>query len=138
MKRSPFRASVHAALNIRTHHCPTQGSYVGFRSSAAANRFVQPRRKAPHKLVFFNHNCGVWEQWEVLTEDAWRLPWAQLPILLRSRRLPQVRPRAAGVGATPGPSRTATQQQQQQRPRASSPGRQAIKTRLTSLHTCRA
>ncbi|MEW5307765.1 MAG: hypothetical protein WDW36_010141 [Sanguina aurantia] len=42
-----------------------QGGFIGLRSAAAGGRFLQPRRKAPHRLVFFNTNCGVWEQWEV-------------------------------------------------------------------------
>lgn len=45
---------------------PTQGPFIGLRSSASGNRFLQPRRKAPHRLVFFNPNCGAWEQWDVL------------------------------------------------------------------------
>ncbi|GFR41539.1 hypothetical protein Agub_g2252 [Astrephomene gubernaculifera] len=89
-----------------------QGSYVGFRSGAAGNRFVQPRRKAPHRLVFFNQNCGVWEQWDVLG-DNWRsAPWSSLPMVFRNRRLPQVQlavdvvrvgfyVTAGGMGGTP-------------------------------------
>ncbi len=42
-----------------------QGPYVGFRSALAHWRFVQPRRRAPHALVFFNDKLGVWEQFEV-------------------------------------------------------------------------
>ena len=30
-----------------------QGQYVGLRSQVAGGRFLQPRRKAPHPLVFF-------------------------------------------------------------------------------------
>ncbi|KAG2432703.1 hypothetical protein HYH02_006686 [Chlamydomonas schloesseri] len=80
-----------------------QGPFLGFRSSAAGNRFMQPRRKAPHRLVFFNFNCGVWEQWEVLASGAgegtaapgcevdWRTAaWSQAPLVFRSRRMPQV------------------------------------------------
>lgn len=45
--------------------CCLQGEYVGLRSAAAGFRFLQPRRKAPNRLVFFNLNLGIWEQWEV-------------------------------------------------------------------------
>eukprot|EP00798_Chlamydomonas_sp_ICE-L_P027178 gene27178-2418_t len=66
-----------------------QGPFIGFRSSAAGNRFVQPRRKAPHRLVFFNSHLGVWEQWEVGTPSLAE-PWSVVPLLFTSRRLPQV------------------------------------------------
>jgi hypothetical protein len=42
-----------------------QGPYIGLRSPAAGWRFLQPRKRAPHRLVFFNVHCGIWEQWEV-------------------------------------------------------------------------
>lgn len=81
---------------VHTTYSP-QGPFLGFRCSAAGNRFMQPRRKAPHRLVFFNFNCGVWEQWEVLAAgegggDAdWRnAAWSQAPFVFRSRRMPQV------------------------------------------------
>ena len=68
-----------------------QGQYIGLRSAAASNRFLQPRRKFPHQLVFFNGKLGVWEQWEILGEEAGGgKPWRQTKLGLRSRRLPHV------------------------------------------------
>ncbi|KAG2500477.1 hypothetical protein HYH03_002042 [Edaphochlamys debaryana] len=79
-----------AFLEVLAQNSPV-GAFFGFRSGAAGNRFLQPRRKAPHRLVFFNPNCGVWEQWEPLT-DAWATgPWTRLHMEFQSRRLPQVR-----------------------------------------------
>ena len=68
-----------------------QGQYLGLRSASAGFRFLQPRRKFPHRLVFFNSKLGVWEQWEVVGEelDGGR-PWSRAPLRLRSRRLPHV------------------------------------------------
>lgn len=68
-----------------------QDAFVGFRSGAAGNRFLQPRRRAPHRLVFFNERCGVWEQWDVNGDRDWRrTPWSSITMELRSRRLQQV------------------------------------------------
>ncbi|GAX73006.1 hypothetical protein CEUSTIGMA_g458.t1 [Chlamydomonas eustigma] len=68
-----------------------QGQYIGLRSIAAGGRFLQPRRKAPHPLIFFNLKLGIWEQWEVLgEEETLGRPWSRLGLTLRSRRLPQV------------------------------------------------
>ncbi|KXZ45499.1 hypothetical protein GPECTOR_54g241 [Gonium pectorale] len=67
-----------------------QGPYLGFRSSAAGNRLVQPRRKSPHRLVFFNSNLGIWELWEVVGEEWISASWSTLPMVFRSRRLPHV------------------------------------------------
>ncbi|GIM13152.1 hypothetical protein Vretimale_16342, partial [Volvox reticuliferus] len=84
-----------------------QGPFVGFRSGAAGNRFMQPRRKAPHRLVFFNHNCGVWEQWDVIAEDWRTVPWSTLHMVLRNRHLPQVQIAVevvrVGYFTSPGP-----------------------------------
>ena len=68
-----------------------QGNCVGFRSGAAGNRFIQPQRKAPHRLVFFNQNCGVWEHWTPVGDDWRAAPWSILNIKLQSRRLQNVR-----------------------------------------------
>ncbi len=68
------------------------------RSAAAGNRFLQPRRRSPHYLVFFNSNAGIWEQWEVVApaaEEWQRSAWSSRSIVLRSRRLEQVRLRAS-------------------------------------------
>jgi len=82
-----------------------QGQYLGLRSASAGGRFLQPRRKHPHHLVFFNGNLGVWEQWEAVGEEADGVrPWSQTPLRLRSRRLPHVELRfdAARVGSYDG------------------------------------
>jgi len=67
-----------------------QDAFLGFRAPAASWRYMQPRRKAPHRLVFFNLNLGIWEQWEVASGDPWSQPWTSLHLVLRSRRLPNI------------------------------------------------
>ena len=86
-----------------------QGPYVGFRSASAGGRFLQPRRKPPHRLVFFNAKLGVWEQWEVLGEEAGGgEPWRRMPLVFRSRRMPHVELRVevlrVGFYPTSGPT----------------------------------
>ena len=86
-----------------------QGQYVGFRSASAGGRFLQPRRKPPHRLVFFNAKLGVWEQWEVLGEEAGGgEPWRRMPLVFRSRRMPHVELRVevlrVGFYPTSGPT----------------------------------
>jgi len=41
-----------------------QGGYLGLRSAAAGGRFLQARRRAPHRLCFFSPRLGVWEQFK--------------------------------------------------------------------------
>ncbi|KAF5838412.1 hypothetical protein DUNSADRAFT_2948 [Dunaliella salina] len=67
-----------------------QDAFLGFRAPAASWRYMQPRRKAPHRLVFFNLNLGIWEQWEVASGDPWSQPWTSMHLVLRSRRLPNI------------------------------------------------
>ncbi|KAK3270951.1 hypothetical protein CYMTET_20675, partial [Cymbomonas tetramitiformis] len=42
-----------------------QGDFVGFSSAVANDAFLQPRRRSPHKLVFYSTKCGIWEEWEI-------------------------------------------------------------------------
>ena len=44
-----------------------QGRWLGFRSTAAGGRLLQARKRGPSKLCLFNHNFGIFEQWE--TDD---------------------------------------------------------------------
>ncbi|CAL8463177.1 g2711 [Coccomyxa elongata] len=39
--------------------------YLGLRCLEAKGRFLQARRRAPHKLCFFSGHWGIWEQWQV-------------------------------------------------------------------------
>lgn len=40
---------------------------MGLRSTVAGGRYLQARRRAPHRLCFFSPRLGVWEQFEVPT-----------------------------------------------------------------------
>jgi hypothetical protein len=66
--------------------------FIGFRSSLASNRFIQPRKKAPHTLIFFNSHLGIWEQWEVLNEEeSFGAKWSEVQgVRLRNRRMPLI------------------------------------------------
>ena len=87
-----------------------QGKWLGFRSAAAGDRFLQSRKRSPNRLVFFSQNVGTWEQWELAgsmpaaggeagssgtgaagspTPDPDACEWASLVLKLRHRRLPQ-------------------------------------------------
>lgn len=68
-----------------------QGKWVGFRSAAAGDRFLQARKRSPNRLVFFSQNVGTWEQWEVAAgaPDPDACDWSALSLALRHRRLPQ-------------------------------------------------
>lgn len=68
---------------------PMQDGYIGFRSAIADDRFLQVRRHGEHRLVFYNNNFGVWEQWE-LVDGQPPVPWNNLRLNLRNRQLPQV------------------------------------------------
>lgn len=68
-----------------------QGKWLGFRSSAAGDRFLQARKRAAHRLALFNTNVGTWEQWEAVASspaDLGAAPWAAATLTLRHRRLP--------------------------------------------------
>jgi hypothetical protein len=68
-----------------------QGQHIGLRSPASGGRFLQPRRKHPHRLIFFSAKLGIWEQWEVEGEEAVAgAPWKRIALRFRSRRLPSV------------------------------------------------
>jgi len=67
-----------------------QDSFLGFRAPAASWKYMQPRKKAPYRLVFFNLNLGIWEQWEVVSGNPWSHPWSSIHLCLRSRRLPNI------------------------------------------------
>ncbi|BDA44599.1 hypothetical protein COCOBI_06-0750 [Coccomyxa sp. Obi] len=43
----------------------SQDGYLGLRCLEAKGRFLQARRRAPHKLCFFSSHWGIWEQWQV-------------------------------------------------------------------------
>lgn len=69
-----------------------QGKWLGLRSAAAGDRFLQARKRStPSRLVFFSQNVGTWEQWELGSAgpDPDVADWASLPATLRHRRLPQ-------------------------------------------------
>lgn len=84
-----------------------QGKWLGFRSAAAGDRFLQARKRSPNRLVFFSQNVGTWEQWELAgsshpaggeagssgagtpSPDPEACEWASLALTLRHRRLPQ-------------------------------------------------
>ena len=81
--------------DVGNHSClieiVRQGQHVGLRSPASGGRFLQPRRKHPHRLVFFSTKLGIWEQWEVEGEEADAgAPWKRMTLRFRSRRLPGV------------------------------------------------
>ena len=42
-----------------------QDGFIGLRCAAVGGRYLQARKRAPHRLRFFSQHCGVWEQWEV-------------------------------------------------------------------------
>ena len=42
-----------------------QAGFIGLRCPEAGGRYLQARKRAPHRLRFFSEHCGVWEQWEV-------------------------------------------------------------------------
>ena len=67
------------------------GKWLGFRSSAAGDRFLQARKRGGQRLVFFSANVGTWEQWELAGGDdvLGGAPWAAARVTLRHRRLPQ-------------------------------------------------
>ena len=68
-----------------------QAGFIGFRSSLASHRFIQPRKKAPHTLLFYNLHLGIWEQWEILNEEeALGAKWTECKVRLRNRRMPLV------------------------------------------------
>ncbi|KAL4431049.1 hypothetical protein ABPG75_006305 [Micractinium tetrahymenae] len=69
-----------------------QGKWLGLRSAAAGDRFLQARKRStPSRLVFFSQNVGTWEQWELGSAgpDPDAASWASQPATLRHRRLPQ-------------------------------------------------
>lgn len=74
-----------------------QGKWLGFRSAATGDRFLQARKRSPNRLVFFSQNVGTWEQWELGAPAAGGAPpadpdaadWTSLALTLRHRRLPQ-------------------------------------------------
>lgn len=97
-------------LSSLTPHPATlhlQGKWLGFRSAAAGDRFLQARKRSPNRLVFFSQNVGTWEQWELAgstpaaggeagssgagspSPDPDASEWASLALVLRHRRLPQ-------------------------------------------------
>ena len=47
-----------------------QGNWVGFRSAAAEDKFLQVKRKGLHRLAFHNAQFGTWEQWEIVQGQA--------------------------------------------------------------------
>lgn len=69
-----------------------QGKWLGFRSAAAGDRFLQARKCSRNRLVFFSQNVGTWEQWELCSggPDPDAAEWASLALTLRHRRLPQL------------------------------------------------
>lgn len=69
-----------------------QGKWLGFRSAATGDRFLQARKRSnPSRLVFFSQNVGTWEQWELGSgaPDPDTADWASLVVMLCHRRLPQ-------------------------------------------------
>ncbi|KAL0023069.1 hypothetical protein WJX79_008548 [Trebouxia sp. C0005] len=66
-----------------------QGGWVGFRSAAAEDRFLQLRRRGRQKLAFFSANFGVWEQWELVAGEP-KQAWNTQRMGLRNRQLQQV------------------------------------------------
>lgn len=84
--------STSAALNPGTHlEVVSAGKWLGFRSTAAGDRFLQARKRGGQRLVFFSANVGTWEQWELADGDnvAGGAPWMAAHVTLRHRRLPQ-------------------------------------------------
>lgn len=66
-----------------------QGPWVGFRSAPAGDRFLQARRRGPHRMAFFSANLGTWEQWEVAELTSLdNVPWGTATATLRNRRMP--------------------------------------------------
>lgn len=74
---------------LKTSAIMLQGNWVGFRSAAAEDKFLQVKRKGMHRLAFHNAQFGTWEQWEIVQGQA-HLPWDKLSLGFRNRRLPQV------------------------------------------------
>ena len=66
-----------------------QADWLSFRAAGADSRFLQVRKRGPHRLTFFSQNYGTWEQWELLEEPT--APWQSCSLQLRSRRMPQAR-----------------------------------------------
>lgn len=66
-----------------------QGNWVGFRSVAAEDRFLQLRRRGKQKLAFFSANFGVWEQWELVAGEP-KQPWSENRLGFRNRQLQRV------------------------------------------------
>ena len=55
-----------ASTWLAANSCRTsaQDGYIGFRL-LETGLFLQPRRKLPLRLGFYNATFGVWEQWAV-------------------------------------------------------------------------
>ncbi|KAK9834904.1 hypothetical protein WJX81_007590 [Elliptochloris bilobata] len=66
-----------------------KGGYVGLRSAAAGGRFLQARRRAPHRLCFFSPRLGVWEQFQVVDASTRLGAQPDGVIGLRPRQLPR-------------------------------------------------
>lgn len=45
--------------------CVQQNGYLGLRCLGPKGRYLQARKRAPHRLCFFSDHWGIWEQWEV-------------------------------------------------------------------------
>ena len=45
-------------------HAARQDGFLGLRCAEAQGRYLQARRRAPHRLCFFSEHWGVWEQWQ--------------------------------------------------------------------------
>ncbi|KFM26653.1 hypothetical protein F751_2240 [Auxenochlorella protothecoides] len=69
------------------------GEWLGLRSAAAGDRFLQARKHGAARLAFHSANLGTWEQWQLGpgAAEALAQPWeTSQPLVLQHRRLPQV------------------------------------------------
>lgn len=76
------------------------GEWLGLRSAAAGDRFLQATKRGAARLAFHAGNLGTWEQWRLAEGGAAALAaaWdASAPVLLQNRRLPQVQLRVCLV-----------------------------------------
>lgn len=65
------------------------GPFVGLLSHAAGGRYLQGTRRRGHRLLFFNHNFGANEQWQLGHTPVG--PWQAATVTLTHQRF-QVRP----------------------------------------------
>eukprot|EP00854_Cymbomonas_tetramitiformis_P023028 gene23028-27863_t len=93
LRETSSRAIIDLTNDTKTHlevvRVQNAPKWIGFRASAAGNRFLQARRRGLDRMRFYSTQFGTFEQWEFSNgEPSTKVSFSRLKLFFKNRRLP--------------------------------------------------